>query len=140
MFVVGSVSVQPPESPSKRGIEMIFNTIICSTFQSLANRRPSIPVFIMSVEEGPLLLPSPLRVLDERVELVMPPLSTLLACPPRDVVFAVHGLGYIVPFFDLLHLHDLSQGCIFLNKWGTTYLVQAFRSHMLLILIIIRGG
>ena len=71
--------------PPQRGIPMIFNRIFRPSRYQLCNIRPFITQFLMCVDQQLLFCLVPGVSLDIRSQLVVPPLSTLLADPPREI-------------------------------------------------------
>ena len=64
--------VQPSECLSNSRIKVIFNLVVCSPFQLLADLGPTVAKLVVEFEQSVLLLLGPIGVVDARVELIVP--------------------------------------------------------------------
>lgn len=64
---------------------MIFYLVVGAALQEGGDPGPFIPVKVVGLQQYAVLLLGPLILFDIRVQVVVPPLSALLAHPPREV-------------------------------------------------------
>ena len=88
-------------------IKPVFNVVVGSTGYKLCDFRPLIAVLSVGLDNGSVFFLSPLVLLDIRVQVVVPPFSTLLSNPSWKC------LGYIAPVFSSKFLHIFRQFSIF---------------------------
>lgn len=75
------------------GVETILYMVVCSSWEVLGNLGPFISKFLMRLNDGPIFLFSPLVLLYVWVQVIVPPLSALLANSTRQC------LGNVAPIF-----------------------------------------
>lgn len=81
----------------------------------------------MQLEQHKGLLIRPGLFIDLRVEMIMPPLSTLLASSRKITATESHLLSDDSPIIYSLFHHDLAKETILLDKANGTFVVQFLR-------------
>ena len=82
--------------------------------QKLGNIRPFVTINLMSIKNDPLFLAVNRRLLNVRIQVIVPPLSALLTCSPTNSVNLCKLLSNECPALGPILAHELYNGVVFL--------------------------
>ena len=89
-----------------RSVQVVFYRVFCPTLEHLSNLSPLVTVLFLQNEKYQVFLSTPLSLFDFWVEMVVPPLATLLTYFARKV------LGNFTPVACPLLLYKFDQKSI----------------------------
>lgn len=93
--------------PLQRGVKVVLNRVVRAAKQQFGYFRPLVAKLLVRVENYAVLLFSPFTVFNIRIQMVMPPLSALLADP------AVQFGRDETPVFSAVLVHEVDDGLVF---------------------------
>lgn len=82
LVLIAVVDIRDFHFTFQSGIKSIFYMVICATWQVLCDFRPFVSKFLVESDDGHVLLVGPLVFLDVGVQMIVPPLTTLLSNSP----------------------------------------------------------
>jgi len=97
-----------PQLPLHRAVPVVLDCVVGTPLEHLRNFCPLVVDLTVHQEQDPLFFFAPAALLDFRVEMVVPTLSTLFTNTLGQV------LGYHSPLLSSNSLHELYQSQIFL--------------------------
>jgi len=104
-------------------VPMVLNGVVSATLKHLGNLSPLVPVVSVHEVEDPLFLLAPADLFDLRVQMIVPPLSALLANPTWEI-FSYQG-----PFLRAVLVNQMKNHPVFLLSPRT--LDEAWIQHFL---------
>lgn len=99
--------------PFQRGVEAVFDVVVCSSGEELGDFTPFVTVLFVSLDDGAIFFSGPLVLLDIRVKVVVPALAALFADSPWEC------LGDVAPIFCAKFLDILCEPFILFLAPGT---------------------
>lgn len=110
---------------------MVFDVIVGSgvrgflpSIKLFRNILPSISMQFVHLEQFDFLLAAPRQLVHAGVQMVVPPLSALLASPLQNRVILSEFCGDFGPVFDAELCDKFRDGLVFLDRGNSTSLVQ----------------
>ena len=107
IFIVASFSGRLRSELFKFRVKPVLNRVVCATRQRLCDLAPLVAELLMQLQDQAVLGRRPLFLADVGVEVVVPPLATLLANPTWE------SLGYGAPVSGALVEHHLTEDVVF---------------------------
>lgn len=101
---------------TQRAVVVVLDAVVAATIQQLGDVGPLVAIDLVRVEDDLLLDVIDRRLLNGRIQVVVPPLTTLLARAPSDMVLAGELLGDKGPTLGAVPGNQVYDGVVLLQS------------------------